>query len=185
MNLARALVLPQRLLLLDEPTASLDAGARRALVGRVAHHFGTPWAPPRYLDAAALAARPRRLLYAFVDGIGAGYWHSVPAGTDTSHRPGNVFAHVVLDRRPDAGVPALRSSDLLGSRHWLVPFDAAEVLDAELDAIPDPPWGGVSRDSATVAPPSTDDVSASTSGSSSSNESARATDAASVAVNRA
>ncbi len=35
-NLARALVLPQRLLLLDEPTASLDAGARRALVKRLA-----------------------------------------------------------------------------------------------------------------------------------------------------
>jgi alpha-D-ribose 1-methylphosphonate 5-triphosphate synthase subunit PhnL len=31
-NLARALVLPQRLLLLDEPTASLDAGARQALI---------------------------------------------------------------------------------------------------------------------------------------------------------
>ena len=35
-NLARALVLPQRLLLLDEPTASLDAGARAALLRRLA-----------------------------------------------------------------------------------------------------------------------------------------------------
>jgi alpha-D-ribose 1-methylphosphonate 5-triphosphate synthase subunit PhnL len=35
-NLARALILPQKLLLLDEPTASLDAGARAALVSRLA-----------------------------------------------------------------------------------------------------------------------------------------------------
>ncbi len=35
-NLARALILPQRLLLLDEPTASLDYSARRALVERLA-----------------------------------------------------------------------------------------------------------------------------------------------------
>ncbi|MBP1887593.1 phosphonate C-P lyase system protein PhnL [Sinorhizobium mexicanum] len=35
-NLARALILPQRLLLLDEPTASLDGAARRALVERLA-----------------------------------------------------------------------------------------------------------------------------------------------------
>ncbi len=35
-NLARALILPRRLLLLDEPTASLDADARAALVARLA-----------------------------------------------------------------------------------------------------------------------------------------------------
>lgn len=35
-NLARALVLPQRLLFLDEPTASLDRNARSALVARLA-----------------------------------------------------------------------------------------------------------------------------------------------------
>ena len=34
-NLARALILPQRLLLLDEPTASLDADARAALIARL------------------------------------------------------------------------------------------------------------------------------------------------------
>jgi alpha-D-ribose 1-methylphosphonate 5-triphosphate synthase subunit PhnL len=34
-NLARALILPRRLLLLDEPTASLDAEARAALVRRL------------------------------------------------------------------------------------------------------------------------------------------------------
>ena len=33
--MARALILPQKLLLLDEPTASLDAPARAALVARL------------------------------------------------------------------------------------------------------------------------------------------------------
>ncbi len=36
-NLARALIQPRRLLLLDEPTASLDASARQALIERLAY----------------------------------------------------------------------------------------------------------------------------------------------------
>jgi alpha-D-ribose 1-methylphosphonate 5-triphosphate synthase subunit PhnL len=35
-NVARALIAPRRLLLLDEPTASLDASARRSLIARLA-----------------------------------------------------------------------------------------------------------------------------------------------------
>ena len=35
-NLARALILPRKLVLLDEPTASLDAAARAALIARLA-----------------------------------------------------------------------------------------------------------------------------------------------------
>lgn len=39
--------------------------------------------------------------YQVIGGVGA-YWHTVDAGRDASGRPGNVFAHVALDRRPIA-----------------------------------------------------------------------------------
>lgn len=131
-------------------SGGITTDEQRALVGRIAHHFIGRWEPSRYVDPAALAARPRRVMYAPLAGLGAAYWHSVPAGSDSSRRPGNVFVHVVLDRRPDTGVPALRSSDLLGSGHWLAPYGAAAVLDADLEQVPSPPWGGVSRDTASV-----------------------------------
>jgi GTPase-associated protein 1, N-terminal domain type 2/GTPase-associated protein 1, middle domain len=97
---------------------------------------------PRFLTPEEVDALPRRLAYGPVPGGGAAYWHTVPAGVDGAQRPGNVFAHVVLDRRPGEPEPPLRTSDLLRSPAWLRPFGAEEVLATTLDPVPDPPWPG-------------------------------------------
>ena len=77
MNLARALILPQRLLMLDEPTASLDASARAALIDRLA------------------ARRPRRLcFYRLAELKRAG-----TAMIGVFHHPGDV--EVLIDREID------------------------------------------------------------------------------------
>jgi hypothetical protein len=83
---------------------------------------------------------PRRLVYGPPWEGAAAYWHSVPAGIDSSGRPGNVFAHILLDRRPAEPTPPLRPSDLLRSRWWLRPFGDEEVRAAGLAAVPEPPW---------------------------------------------
>ena len=63
-------------------------------------------------------SRPRRLSHQVIGG--GAYWHTVDAGRD-ARRPGNVFAHVALDRRPiaaraDRPIVRWRSPD------WLVPY---------------------------------------------------------------
>jgi GTPase-associated protein 1, N-terminal domain type 2/GTPase-associated protein 1, middle domain len=83
---------------------------------------------------------PRRLVYGAPWEGAAAYWHSVPAGIDSSGRPGNVFAHILLDRRPAEPAPPLRPSDLLRSPWWLRPFGDEEVRLAGLAAVPEPPW---------------------------------------------
>ncbi len=93
---------------------------------------------PRFPTPEEQDALPRRLLYAPAACGGAGYWHSTPAGLDATGRPGNVFVHVVLDRRPEVPEPAFRPSDLWRSRGWLTPFGHSQVL-AAVPAGP-PPW---------------------------------------------
>jgi hypothetical protein len=96
-------------------------------------------------------ALPRRLAYAPLGELGAAYWHSVPAGPDPTGRPGNVFAHVVLDREPSAPRPPMRPTDLLGAPHWLRPYGAPAVLATTLHDVPEPPWEPV-LDRAAVVP---------------------------------
>ena len=94
---------------------------------------------PRFLSQEEVDWLPRRLVHGPVRGAGTAYWHTVPAGLDSSGRPGNMFAHVLLDRRPETPTPPLRPSDLLRSTLWLRPFGSERVLDAALTPMEDPP----------------------------------------------
>ncbi len=93
--------------------------------------------------APELEALPRRLVYAPGPDGTAAYWHTAVAGPDSSGRPGNVFAHVLLDREPSLPTPPLRPSDLVFSPRWLRPFGSQSVLATSLDAVPPPPWPDV------------------------------------------
>jgi len=85
------------------------------------------------------------LAYRRIDDRGSGYWHTVPAGSDDTGRPGNVFAHTLLDRDPDAA-PHHRPIQWWRSPQWLCPYGAAAVARAVL---PDEPRPGaaVTKDS--------------------------------------
>jgi hypothetical protein len=114
-----------------EETQRLTSGIRTAF---------RPVEPlPDYPTPQQLDAVPRRLEYrrwASPNISPAGYWHTTAAGADSTGRPGNVFAHVMLDRAPDSA-PRLRPIQRWGSAAWLRPFGAAAVGRAALPA--DPP----------------------------------------------
>lgn len=85
---------------------------------------------PPYPTPDQVQALPHRLAYRRLDGSRAGYWHTVPAGSDATGRPGNVFAHMLLDR--DAARPTPRPVELWRSPRWLTPFGAPAVTSAAL-----------------------------------------------------
>jgi GTPase-associated protein 1, N-terminal domain type 2 len=125
---------------------NLTVAEKRFLLSRVSTRLVEASVSP-YPSADELAALPSRLLYAPAGDGGAGYWHTVHAGADSTGRPGNVFAHVVLDRRPGLADPPFRPSDLICSAGWLRPYGAQPVLEATLDGRPGPPWAiaGIDR----------------------------------------
>lgn len=135
-----------------QATGRIDTDEERQLVQRATRFdVGTL---PRYLNRDEADALPRRVVHGPLDPTRAtgatAYWHAVPAGFDSSSRPGNVFTHVVLDRRPDAPHPPMRPSDLLRSPVWLRPYGADQVDSATLDGRPDPPWADPALDRAAV-----------------------------------
>lgn len=128
----------------------VSAATRDALVGRVKTRFDLEPRLPDFPTEAEIAARPSRLAYAPLESIGdlggvgpaqrgGAYWHTSAAGPDASGRPGNVFAHIALDRTPP---PALTHRPITrwGSPDWLRPYGPADVAAAEItdDVLPQP-----------------------------------------------
>lgn len=89
---------------------------------------------PRYPTPEQLRAFPRRLAFRRVDDDTAAYWHTAPAGYDSSGRPGNVFAHVLLDRDATDTTGAARPIELWRSPRWLTPYGGPAVSAAALPA---------------------------------------------------
>lgn len=97
---------------------------------------------PAYPTPAQLRSLPRRLSYRRIDDDRAAYWHTAPAGSDSLGRPGNVFAHVMLDREASNSRCASRPIELWRSAGWLTPYGARAVSDAALP-VREPYAGGV------------------------------------------
>ena len=84
----------------------MSAGEAQTLVAGVRTAFDAVDPLPAYPTPEQLERGPRRLAYRRIDAARAGYWHTVPAGSDSTGRPGNVFAHAVLDRDRGGGAAA-------------------------------------------------------------------------------
>jgi GTPase-associated protein 1, N-terminal domain type 2/GTPase-associated protein 1, middle domain len=112
----------------DEVTHLTSRIATRLDVGPV-DPFPTP---------EQIAGLPRRMVYGLAVSAGWAWWHTAPAGVDGSGRPGNVFAHVVLDRAAEASEDRVRPVDLWRSPDWLTPFNPSQVVAAVLPDVDRP-----------------------------------------------
>ncbi|MEW2479435.1 hypothetical protein AB0876_07550 [Mycobacterium sp. NPDC049093] len=128
-----------------ETTGGLTPAETQALIAGVHTVFRPVDQTPDFPTPEQLELGPRRLAYRDVPG-GAGYWHTFPAGSDSTGRPGNVFAHVLLDRAPDTH-PRCRAIERWRSPHWLQPYGAAAVARAELPATLPELGSSVTKDS--------------------------------------
>ncbi|OZE36133.1 MULTISPECIES: hypothetical protein [unclassified Rhodococcus (in: high G+C Gram-positive bacteria)] len=123
-------------------SGGIDSAEREILTSWVATRFDLMPALDRYPTPTDIDNRQRRLMYAKVS-CGAAYWHTVEAGTDGSGRPGNVFAHVVLDREIDSAEPPFRPIELWMSPTWLMPYGPVNTRVATVDSVELPALGGV------------------------------------------
>lgn len=125
-------------------TGDLDDQERRELTARIVIRFDVGESLPAYPNDEMIANRPARLMYGSISRDRAGYWHTVDAGKDATGRPGNVLAHVVLDRRIGDPIP-LRPIELWGSPQWLRAYGPSEVTAAVLATADHPqPTGAIS-----------------------------------------
>ncbi|KUI37113.1 hypothetical protein [Mycobacterium sp. GA-2829] len=128
-----------------ETSADLTAEEVQALTAGVRTVFRPARPLPAYPTAEQLALGPRRLSYGRLDRQRAGFWHTVPAGSDSTGRPGNVFAHALLDRA--AGDRSHRPIQWWRSDGWLCPYGPVAVAGAALPGEPPAPGTSVTKDS--------------------------------------
>ncbi|TRW86207.1 hypothetical protein FK535_06970 [Mycolicibacterium sp. 018/SC-01/001] len=128
-------------------TGELTPTERQALTSRIVTRFDVGRPLPAYPTQEEISGRPARLAYAPLTSDSAAYWHTVDAGADGTGRPGNVMAHVLLDRNVRCPSP-LRPVQLWDSPKWLRPFGAADVAATTLDEDDLPqPGAGISVES--------------------------------------
>jgi hypothetical protein len=128
-----------------ETSADLSPDEVHALTSGVRTVFRPAQVLPAYPTPAQLERGPRRLAYGRLDRRRAGYWHTVPAGSDSTGRPGNVFAHALLDRAP--GDRSDRPIQWWRSDGWLCPYGPHAVGAARLPAEPPASGTAVTKDS--------------------------------------
>ncbi|MBH0779608.1 GAP1-N2 domain-containing protein [Nocardia bovistercoris] len=116
-----------------EQSADIDDVETALLTGWVTRTFDPVEPIPQYPTAADIAALPRSLTYVRLDAARAVHSHTAPAGSDNQGRPGNVFAHLLLDRAVHRGAAHRRPIDLWRSPDWLTPFGQTDVAAATLD----------------------------------------------------
>lgn len=109
----------------------LSDAERDELTAAIVTRFDLLPVLPDFPTPEQTAGRPSRLSYALLDESRAAYWHTVDAGRDASGRPGNVFAHVLLDRTAGSYSHA-RPIQLWESPGWLRPYGVGEVTASRL-----------------------------------------------------
>ncbi|ORB87026.1 hypothetical protein B1987_28295 [Mycobacterium kansasii] len=128
-----------------QTSGDLDEAEEALLVSGV-HTVLNPVKPlPAFPTAAQLQHIPRRLAYRRINRNTACYWHTVPAGSDRTGRPGNVFVHAMLDREAGNSQGSYRPIELWRSQRWLCPYGGAAVAGAALPAEPPGPGAAVTH----------------------------------------
>lgn len=120
-----------------ETTGGITPEEAHLLVSRIHIPLNPVEQLPRFPTPDQLHALPRRLAYCRIDDDIAAYWHTAPAGLDRMGRPGNVFAHVLLDRGAADTTSNPRPIELWRSSQWLTPYGGPAVSAAVLpDEVP-------------------------------------------------
>ena len=115
-------------------TGGLSAEEQRLLCGHVATQLDAGVELPRFPTPAEIAELPHQMMHMPVrldDAEALVTWHLAPAGVDASGRPGNVFAHVLVDHDFDP-TDGLRPIERWRSPDWLIPYGPEAVLGADL-----------------------------------------------------